>query len=102
MLPKRREPVQTYPNEKEYRHSLAEEVDGLEMVLTMVKSGKIKESQYTPTIRTLIALDKDNMLECWLLLDNPDRGVAQDYVAYRKTHRDLLRAYIEKYELHPA
>ena len=41
-------------------------------------------------------------MECWILLDAPDQGTAQDYVTYRATHRDLLRAYIEKYDLHPA
>jgi tetratricopeptide (TPR) repeat protein len=93
---------QTFPNEKQYRHSLAEQVDSLKLLLAGVKEQKIKESDYTPTIRTLLALEKDNMLECWVLLDNPDQGVAQDYVAYRKAHRDLLHAYIETYELHPA
>jgi hypothetical protein len=48
-----------------------------------------------------MALEKDNMLECWILLDDPDQGVAQDYIAYRAAHRDLLIAYVEKYDLHP-
>jgi hypothetical protein len=41
------------------------------------------------------------MLECWILLDNPDRGIAQDYAAYRKDHRQLLEQYIAKYDVHP-
>jgi tetratricopeptide (TPR) repeat protein len=91
----------TYPNEKQYRHSLAEEVDSLKMVTALVRERKVPEAQQSPTIRSLMALDKDNMLECWILLDNPDQGTAQDFVAYRAAHRDLLRAYVEKYDLHP-
>jgi tetratricopeptide (TPR) repeat protein len=90
-----------YPNEKQYRHSLAEEVESLKMVTALVRERKVPESQQSPTIRSLVALDKDNMLECWILLDNPDQGTAQDFVAYRAAHRDLLRAYVEKYDLHP-
>ena len=90
-----------FPNEKVYRHSLAEEVDSIHLLLTGLREQKIKESDYDPTIRNLVALDKDNMLECWILLDAPDNGTAQDYVAYRAAHRDLLRAYVEKYDLHP-
>jgi len=91
-----------FPNEKQYRHTLMEEVDSLKLLLTVIGELKIAESDYTPTIRSLMALDKDGMLECWVLLDNPDNGTAQDYVAFRATHRDLLRAYIMKYDLHPA
>ena len=43
----------------------------------------------------------NGMLVCWILLDDPDQGIAQDYVAYRAAHRDLLRAYIAKYDVHP-
>jgi len=93
---------QTYPNEKTYRHSLAEEMDAIHMLLTGLKEQKIPDSKLTPTLHNLIALDKDGMLECWILLDNPDNGTAQDYVAFRAMHRDLLRAYVEKYDLHPA
>ncbi len=91
-----------FPNEKTYRHSLAEEVDSIHLFLVGLRERKVKESQYDPTTRSLIALEKDNMIECWILLDAPDNGTAQDYVAYRAAHRDLLRAYIEKYDLHPA
>jgi hypothetical protein len=48
----------------------------------------------------LIALDKDGMLECWILLSHADQGIAQDYAAYRATHRELLHAYMDKYLVH--
>ena len=90
-----------YPDEKEYRHSLAEEVSGLRGVLDVVKEQKIPEKKLDPTLKSLMALDKDGMLECWILLDHPDQGIAQDYVAFRATHRELLHAYIAKYDVHP-
>ena len=91
-----------FPKETVYRHSLAEEVDTLKSMLVSVREMKIPESNWDATIRTLMALDKDGMLECWILIDNPDQGVAQDYAGYRAEHQDLLKAYVEKYDLHPA
>jgi len=44
-----------------------------------------------------MALDKDGMLECWILLNGGDVGTAQDYAAYRATHRELLHACMDKY-----
>ena len=43
---------QTYPAEKTYRHSLAEEADSLRMVIAWVKSKKIAPDKLDPTIRT--------------------------------------------------
>jgi tetratricopeptide (TPR) repeat protein len=90
-----------YPAETQYRHSLAEEVDGLRGALTVMKERKVSPDKMDVAWRSLAELDKDGMLECWILLDHPDQGIAQDYVAYRATHRDLLHAYIAKYDVHP-
>jgi tetratricopeptide (TPR) repeat protein len=91
----------TYPTETQYRHSLAEEVQSIRGGLSALKKGNVPEEKYDVTWRTLAALDSDGMLECWILLDRPDQGIAQDYVAYRAAHRDLLHAYIAKYDVHP-
>ena len=32
-------------------------------------------------------LDKNGMLESWILLDNADDGIAKDYIAYRKDRK---------------
>jgi tetratricopeptide (TPR) repeat protein len=90
-----------YPTETKYRHSLAEEVDGLRGVLEVVKEQKIPDRKLDATMKSLKDLDADGMLECWVLLDNPDQGIAQDYVAYRASHHALMHAYIAKYDVHP-
>ena len=90
-----------YPDEKQYRHSLAEEVAALHGALEAMANQKVPDNKLDPTLKALKALDKDGMLECWILLDHPDQGIAQDYVAFRATHRDLLHAYIAKYDVHP-
>jgi tetratricopeptide (TPR) repeat protein len=90
-----------YPNETAYRHSLAEEADSLRGVLAVLKEQKIPEDKLDATLKSLIALEKDGMLESWILLNHADQGIAQDYVAYRATHRELLHAYVEKYVVHP-
>ena len=89
-----------YPNETVYRHSLAEQAESLRSVIAVVKEQKIPEDKLDPTLKSLIALDKDGMLECWILLNGADQGIAQDYAAYRATHRELLHAYMDKYVIH--
>jgi len=93
---------QAYPNEKQYRHSLAEEVDSIHTALSVLKEKKVSPDTLDATWKTLLQLDSEGLLECWILLDHPDQGIAQDYLQYRAAHRDLLRQYIAKYDLHPA
>ena len=90
-----------YPNEKQYRHSLAEEKDSIHGMLQVARETKIPDSKLSASTKVLMDIDKDNMLECWILLDHPDQGIAQDYVAYRKDHRGLMAKYIAKYDIHP-
>jgi tetratricopeptide (TPR) repeat protein len=89
-----------YPNETVYRHSLAEAAESLRAVIAVVKEQKIPEDKLDTTLTSLLALDKDGMLECWIVLNGADQGIVQDYAAYRATHRELLRAYIDKYVIH--
>jgi hypothetical protein len=91
-----------YPTETVYRHSLAEEAESLRTVLSVVKEQKVPEDKLDATLKSLTALDKDGMLECWIVLNHADQGIAQDYVSYRATHRELLHSYVEKYVVHPS
>jgi hypothetical protein len=81
-----------------YRHTLTEEVEGLGMVansaLEIQKSGK---EQLNPALATLLKLQQDGLLAAFVLLAKADNGIAQDYPAYLKEHRDQLRKYMEDY-----
>jgi len=87
-----------YPNETEYRHSLAEEVQALGMVADSaakdIKDGKIKDPD--DTLKNLIKLKEQGMLEPYILLFMADKGIAADYKDYRAQHRDKLVAYLKQ------
>jgi tetratricopeptide (TPR) repeat protein len=93
-----------FPNEKEYRHSLKEEDAALSLVVTSVETQiadkKIKRDKLDEGLRNLLDLHSAGMLDCWILINAADRGIAQDYTAYRKDHRELLHDYIERFVVH--
>jgi tetratricopeptide (TPR) repeat protein len=91
----------TYPAETRYRHSLGEEAQSIRVGLSALAKANLPSEKMDTTWRTLLEIEKDGMLECWILLDHPDQGIAQDYVSYRAEHRDLLHAYTAKYDVHP-
>jgi tetratricopeptide (TPR) repeat protein len=86
-----------FPEEKQYRHSLAEEVGAFEALLAVLEESKQPRDRKNEGFRNVSALQKDRMLEAYVLISAPDQGIAQDYPAYRDAHRDVLHAYIEKY-----
>jgi len=87
--------ARAYPNEKVYRHSLAEEAAALRAVITSVKEqtreNKIK--QLTPALEKLMKLSDAGLLESYILFAMPDRGIANDYISYRNANRDKLKRY---------
>jgi tetratricopeptide (TPR) repeat protein len=89
----------TYPNEPEYRHSLAEEADAIRSVLATAtaKSSSGKAAQLSPSLQKLKKLDDEGLLEAYILLARPDRQIAQDHLAYLRTNRDKLRRYVTDY-----
>lgn len=91
-----------FPNEKVYRHSLKEESAALSAVAESVKQKKIMPEKLDESLRNLILLNDAGMLDCWILINGADQGIAQDYPAYRKEHRQLLHDYLDKYVVLPA
>jgi tetratricopeptide (TPR) repeat protein len=89
-----------FPDEKEYRHSLKEEEAALSVVASTVEEKKIKPSKLDESLRNLVELHKAGMLECWILINGADEGIAQDYPAYRKEHRQLLHDYLDRFVIH--
>ena len=90
--------LKKFPNEKQYRHSLAEEMSAFGGALEVLKGAKEKERKKTfesdPQLKTLFELDSKGLLEPYILLHRADQGIAQDYAAYRDAHRDKLREYV--------
>jgi tetratricopeptide (TPR) repeat protein len=93
-----------FPAEKEYRHSLPEEVEGLQAVVDRVKEGlKKKEiAQLDPALATLMKISDEGLLESYVLISRPDKGISLDYPAYRDAHREKVRQYISEWIIHPA
>jgi tetratricopeptide (TPR) repeat protein len=85
-----------YPNEKKYRHSLAEESDALQLVMLSVREqGDIK--QLEPSLAALSRLQKAGLIEPYILFARADQGIISDYALYRKANRDKLRRYLLEY-----
>jgi tetratricopeptide (TPR) repeat protein len=87
--------AEKFPNEKEYRHTLAEEADALKTVSeqtnTLLKEGKVKS--LAGSLENLLKLNAAGLLEPYILFAKPDQGIVRDYVTYRALNRDKLRRY---------
>ena len=89
-----------FPNEKEYRHSLREESAALSSVADGIRNQDLKRDSLDESLRNLIDLHDAGMLDCWILISGADSGITQDYDAYRKAHRQLLRDYLARFVVH--
>ena len=89
----------TFPDAKQYRHTLIEEAEALRSVIEIAKElqGKKKKKKIGTQFRTLIELDEKGLLEAYILLAIPDNGIAQDHAGYLKNNRAKLRQYVLEY-----
>ena len=87
--------AKTFTGEKAYRHSMAEEADALRSVVTMART--LKAKNLNVQIATLEKLDKEGLLEAYVLMARPNQGIARDHAAYLRSNRDKLRQYVIKY-----
>lgn len=85
-----------YPGVKVYRHSLAEEMDALRTVITVLKESK-NVKKLNPSLAMLKKLNDEGLLEAYVLLAHGDAGIRQDYAAYRQVNRDKLKRYLAEY-----
>jgi len=93
-----------FPAEKEYRHSLPEEVDGFQSVVNQVQEKLKKQEiqQLDPALAILVKISGERLLESFILISRPDKGISQDYPPYRDAHREKIRQYITEWIIHPA
>jgi len=93
-----------FPDAKEYRHSLAEESQALNIAALGVSndSKKQKKPPTDPDLALLVRLYDAKMLEPYVLISAADRDIAMnDYVPYREQHRDQLEAYLSQFIVPP-
>lgn len=88
--------AKAFPNEKIYRHSLAEEADALRSVLA-IATGDKQTKKLSPSLVILKQLDDEGLLEAYILLARPDDGIAADYVSYLKANREKLHRYVAQH-----
>ncbi|HVF67130.1 MAG TPA: tetratricopeptide repeat protein [Pyrinomonadaceae bacterium] len=88
--------AETFPQEKQYRHSLPEEAAALRAVLALAAGDK-DTKKLSPSLAKLKKLDDEGLLEAYVLLARPDEGIARDHPAYLKQNRDKLRRYVVEY-----
>jgi len=88
-----------YPDEKTYRHSLKEEAAAMRAALKVLDEAKGGGKNIDPSLQMLKKLDKEGLLEPFILLALPDAGIAADFPAYRKTNVENLRRYVKQYVL---
>jgi hypothetical protein len=98
-----------FPQEKQPRRTLIEEVEGLRLMLKVADELAEAQSsaitaddtaQWGPALKTLAAIDRDGLLEPFALLERADQELAKDYVPFRAAHRDQLIRFIRTYWCH--
>lgn len=90
--------AKNYPDEKKYRHSLKEEAAALRAAIRVLDEKKIKDPKAIgQSLQILTRLDKEGLLEAFILLAVPDEGIAKDFLAYRQSNVEQLRRYVKLY-----
>jgi tetratricopeptide (TPR) repeat protein len=99
--------VKLFPQEGEYRHSLAEESEALTATAKFLK--KLLENKKTADVVTnntmaelLVKLQDAGLIDAYVLFSLGDDDIAKDYIPYREKNRDKLEAYMDKFAIPPA
>jgi tetratricopeptide (TPR) repeat protein len=97
---------QHFPQESEYRHSLAEETEALtaEIEVLEILKGDIETAELVTenqSLLLLLRLHQAGVLESYVLFRLSDEGIAKDYPAYRARNRDKLEEYMDRFVVPP-
>jgi hypothetical protein len=98
---------QHFPQEADYRHSLAEEKEALTAEIRVLEKlrGDIETAEQVTedqSLLLLLKLHQAGLLESYVLFRLADEGIAKDYSAYRAEHRNKLEEYMDKFVVPPA
>jgi hypothetical protein len=87
-----------FPNEKQYRHSLAEEQECLSAAADSLAEDfpPKKRKKLSPNLTTLLQLHESGLIEPYVLISAADEGIAKDYATYREQNRDKLYRYMDE------
>jgi tetratricopeptide (TPR) repeat protein len=94
-----------FSEEKEYRHTLAEESEALTAAAQVLE--KLGEKTTAELIASdddahlLLTLHRAQLIEPYVLFSLGDAGIARDYSAYRASHRKKLEEYLDKFVVPP-
>ncbi len=91
-----------FPAESKYRHSLKEEAEALDTMVKVLAPDAVsqkKAEKLDPSLLALIQIDREGLLEPFVLLNRADREIALDFPAYRAAHRDKLYRYVDEFVL---
>jgi len=89
-----------FPDEPKYRRTMREETESLHMMVDVLigqKDFEKRKKDLDPALVDLVSIDKAGFLEPFALLNRADNEIAQDYAAYRETHRDTIYRYMNEY-----
>jgi tetratricopeptide (TPR) repeat protein len=90
-----------FPQETQYRHSLAEEGDALSITAQFQLKPGVSLDSIDPDLSLLKRLYDAKMIEPYVLLNAADQGIAQDYAAYRAQNRPRLEEYLSQFVVPP-
>ncbi|HEV7220320.1 MAG TPA: hypothetical protein VGN39_15725, partial [Terriglobales bacterium] len=89
-----------FPNEPQYRRTLREEADSLNLMITVLKEQKDYPNnlkRLDPTLQALIKIQEAGFIEPFVLLNRADPEIAKDYESYRALHRENIRGYLDTF-----
>jgi tetratricopeptide (TPR) repeat protein len=98
--------AQRFPEEKEKRHSLAEESEALgaaaDALENLKAEAKIEElATRDQSLSLLLKLRQAGLIEAYVLFSLGDSGIARDYGVYRTKNRNKLEEYMDKFVVPP-
>lgn len=85
--------AKTFTKESVYRHSMQEEAEAFRSVIKVSEESK----PANPQLQLLAKLDKEGLLEAFVLMALPDDGIAADHAEFLKNNRPKLRKYVADY-----
>lgn len=86
-----------FPQETDYRHSLAEESAALNAAAEILQGQDAHAVSADPIAPLLLRLYKADMIDAYVLFSLGDDGIAKDYAPYRAQHREKLAGYLDRF-----